>query len=169
MFDPSELCGMFVGIMIADWLVQVWDSRVRPISSRPIVQFGSDGLSTLRRAFGNYHIKSTDRHFDMLSSAVRSYRQQILFDCHFCHIQAHQDRELAWENLSWWERLNCKVDVVLAGEFREALLLSGVRSSARNPARFCTEPSALFIAGVKQSCLDRSRIHQLGSLPILRS
>ena len=161
----SELCGMFVGLMIADWLVQVWGNRGRGNSPRPTVYFGSDGLSALQRAFGKFHIKATDRHFDMLS-AVRSYRRQITFDCQFRHIQAHRDREMAWENLSWWERLNCEVDV-LAGEFREALLLSGVRD-APNP-RFFTEPSALFIAGVKHSRLDRNLIHELVSLPILRS
>ena len=161
----SELCGMYVGIMVSDWLVLTWGPLRRPNYSRPTVSFGSDGLSALQRAFGNFHIKATDHHFDLLST-VRSYRRTVAFNCRFRHIQAHRDREVAWENLTWWEQRNCEVDV-LAGEYRESLLLSGVDSSP-NP-RFFTEPSALFIGGVKQSKLDQARIQELVALPILRS
>ena len=160
----SELCGMFVGLMIADWLVRVWHPLPFPSISRPHVCFGSDGLSALRRAFGNFHIKPTDHHFDMLS-AVREFRRHIRFECSFRHIEAHRDRVVHWANLTWWEQMNCEADI-LAGDYRESLLLSGVHTSP-NP-RFFSEPSALFIAGIKQSRLDRGSIHELVALPALR-
>ena len=62
--------------------------------------------------------------------------------------------------------MNCEADI-LAGDFRESLLLAGVHTSP-NP-RFFSEPSALFISGVKQSRLDRGRIHELVALPALRA
>lgn len=163
----SELCGMYVGIMVADWLVIIWGQSVRLPHLRPTVYFGSDGLSALRRAFGNYHIKATDHHFDLLS-AVRSYRRKISFQCRFRHIQAHRDKEVAWENLTWWEQMNCEVDL-LAGEYRESLLLAGINSSPNS--RFFTELSVLwpFIGGIKQSKLERGIIQELVALPTLRS
>ena len=80
------------------------------------------------------------------------------------HVKGHQDSALPRRLLNWWALRNIECDA-RAKRYRRKLVRLG-RTKAPNP-RFFSEPSSLFIAGIKQSRLDPESIMEIFTLPKL--
>ena len=155
----SELIGILAGVMVTEWLRLEWFPYLH---HHPFhVEFACDGLSALRNSFGPKQLKPTQRQFDLLS-AIRCAIADCPVQWRYRHVDGHRDKTVAWANLTWWEQRNVEADR-MAGIFRRLLRRNHI-SEAPN-ARFFSEPSALFIHGVKQSRLDLEQIRVLVSRP----
>ena len=121
---------------------------------------GHTYYSTILDTFGSHDLKTTQPQFDLLS-AIRNLMRQSKALWAPQHVDGHRDRYVAWGNLTWWEKRNVEADLA-AKNFRQL-----IERDFRIPsnARFFTEPSALFIAGVKQQSLSRSTIAEIVALP----
>jgi hypothetical protein len=146
--------------MVADWLLTEWAPSS---SAKPLVAFACDGLSALNKCFGTDTLSPFVPQFDVIS-AVRAMLRKSSVSFTPLHVKGHQDRK-SQEPLTWWELRNLEVDD-WAVQVRHSLP-PFLALDPPNP-RFFLEPAAMFIDGVKQSSIDRGRIHELVALPKIK-
>lgn len=164
----SELIGILAGIMVASWLLEVWQQKggsTQPVSqsSTPTVQVACDGLSALRNSFVYEEASPSQPQFDLVSSIRQAIRESHI-EWLPRHVKGHADDHKVWKKLDWWEKRNVEVDKK-ATRYRDQLERKGL-PRARNP-RFFTEPCAIFIRGEKVSTLLRSQLDDVVLLPQL--
>ena len=155
----SELVGILAAFLVLDWLCQLAQLRALT-NSRPVVEVGCDGLCALQKSFSWHTLKSSAKHFDVVSTIQEMIR---ILPLHIQprHVRGHADRIQHRSPLSWWELRNLEVDQ-RAQAYRKQLQSSGV-GPALNP-RFFHEPASLFIDEVKLSRLDTAHILDLVSI-----
>lgn len=158
----SELASLYSGLMACSWLYE--KGLQMGLSTPTGAEIACNGLSALRNLFSDKPLHSTQRQFDLLS-AIREQRRLLPIKWLKRHVDGHADRKKQVADLTWWEWRNIECDNE-AQRFR--IHIEATTDAAAPNPRFVTEPSALFIHGVKQSRLDRSAIMELVTLPLLK-
>ena len=159
----SELIGILAGVMVVSWLRDTFPAGFLS-SFCPIVTVACDGESALNNAFGCETLRPKQRQFDLIS-AIRSLAQSTKVEWRKHHVMGHQDDHGPLSNLDWWELRNVECDSAAKAFLRR--LFAAQRLLPAPNLRFFSEPTSLFISGVKQSFLDSDAIMELITLPPL--
>ena len=158
----SELIGILAGVMVVSWLRDNYPTGFLS-TFRPTVTVACDGEAALSNAFDTWTLRPKQKQFDLLS-AIRTLIRTTKVSWQPQHVKGHQDDHRRLSQLDWWELRNVECDSAAKAFLRRLVAQHRLIGSNR---RFFSEPSSLFISGVKQSRLDPDAIMELITLPPL--
>jgi hypothetical protein len=150
--EANPFCRELLGIMAVHLLLLAMNTVSPGLTG--LVQVYSDCLGVLSRIaeLPPYRVPSCCRHSNILKIILVNCRG-LAYSRKYCHVKAHQDDKMMWEELSWEAQLNAACNVGAKAMIRKQDFTDLPQQEA-----FPLEPICMFVEGKKMTSDTGSHI-----------